>query len=267
MRKIFLLLLLIIFPVAGCGNGDSHKPDSTKFYGQKFIIGIDDEFAPMGFRDERGELVGFDIDLAKEVAKRMGIEFEFKPIEWNNKEQEISSGNVDMIWNGLDVMKDYREYMIFSKPYMDNRQILLVRRDDTKNIQSEYDLAGKIVGTQSGSNSEDYILANDKIRNLFAEFKTYRTIKEGFESLSKGETDALIIDEIAGRYEVVKNPDKFRIIEVTIGPVTEFAVGFNKNLEDLRDEVQKVFDGMIKDGTAKKISEKWFKADLIKHRI
>ena len=265
MKKIFLPLMLIIFLMTGCGNGDdSSKSVSKKFYGQKFIIGIDDEFAPMGFHDTNGELIGFDIDLAKEVAERMGIEFEFTPIDWDKKEDEISSGRIDMIWNGLDVMDEYREYMIFSKPYMDNRQILLVRRGDTQNVHSEYDLAGKIVGTQSGSNSEDYIRANEKLKNIFADFKTYRNIKMGFEALSKGELDALIIDEIAGRYEMVKRSKEFKIIEVTIGPVTEFAIGFNKSLGDLRDEIQKVFDAAIKDGTARKISEKWFKADLIK---
>ena len=268
MRKIFLLLMLIIFLMTGCNGGRApDNSNATKFYGQKFIIGIDDEFAPMGFRNERGEIIGFDIDCAKEVAERMGVEFEFRPIDWNKKREEITSGRVDMIWNGCDVMDERKEYMIFSKPYMDNRQILMVRHDDTQSIYSEYDLAGKIVGTQAGSNSEDYIRADKKMEGSFAEFKTYRKIKDGFELLSNGEADVLIIDEIAGRYEVAKHPDKFRIIDVTIGPVTELAIGFNKSLGDLRDEVQKVFDKMIEDGTAKKISDKWFQSDLIKYHI
>lgn len=263
MKKFFLLLLLIMLTVSGCG-GNEAKQDTASVDKKIFVVGIDDEFAPMGFKNEAGEIVGFDIDLAKEAAKRMGVEFEFRPIDWDNKEAEITSGNIDMIWNGCDIMDEYKEYMIFSKPYMNNRQILLVKSGNRQGINSEHDLAGKKVGTQSGSNSEDYINANERLKNSFAAFKTYRNIKEGIDALNSGEFDALIIDEIAGRYAMARQPGLFEIIEATVGPVTEFGIGFRKDNTALRDRVQSVFDEMIKDGTAKKISEKWFQADLVK---
>ena len=262
MKKI-LLLLLMILAASGCGNEAEKNTDSMRY--KKFlIVGIDDEFAPMGFRNEAGEIVGFDVDLAKEVAKRMGVELEFRPIDWDNKEFEITSGNIDMIWNGLDIAQEYKSYMIFSRPYMKNRQILLVKANSDFNIYSEYDLAGKIVGTQTGSVSEDYINANAELKDSFAAFKTYRNIKEEFDALTNGEVDVIIIDEIAGRYEIIRQPGAFKIIEITIGSVTEFGIGFRKGNTALRDKVQGVFDQIIKDGTAKKISEKWFQADLIK---
>ena len=261
MRKFFLLLL-IIFLMTGC-SGEKHSETNSMRYSRIVTIGID-EFAPFGFTDENGNIVGFDVDLAKEAARRMGVEPEFKIIDWNNKELEITSGNVDMIWNGCDITEDYKRYMIFSKPYMENSQIILVRKDDTQNIYSEYDLAGKIVGTQAGSNSEDYIDTNEDLKNSFAKFKTYHTVKEGFEALQNGELNVLIIDEIAARYEINKNPGVFEIIYVTVGPLTEFGIGFRKGNTELRNKVQKVFDEMIKDGTAREISERWFQADLIK---
>ena len=264
MKKNFLLMLLLVTMIfTGCGGQDSQDAYSIK-YKKILTVGIDEEFAPMGFRDEKGDLVGFDIDLAKEAARRMGVELEFKSIDWDNKETEITSGNIDMIWNGLDITDEYKEYMIFSKPYMDNRQILLVKRNNPEGIHSEGDLAGKIVGTQAGSNSETYVLQNDALKSTFAEFKTYRNIKEGFEALTSGEFDALIIDEIAGRYEMARTPGAFEPVEVTIGPVTEFGIGFGKDNTKLRNRVQKVFDEMVADGTAKEISLKWFKADIIK---
>jgi len=256
MKKIFLPLLLIIFFTSGCSV--------MNYNYEKIVIGIDDNFAPMGFRDENGELIGFDIDLAKEAIKRMNCEVEFKPIDWANKEEAITSGSVDMIWNGLDIMDEYKEYMIFSKPYMDNRQILLVQKGNPQNIYSEFDLRGKIVATQAGSHSEIYINANESVKNSFKEFRTYPNFKDGFAALAKGEFDALIIDEIAARYEMTINPGAFDIVETTIGSITKFGIGFPKDKVELRDKVQKVFDGMIKDGTAKEISEKWFHADLIK---
>lgn len=264
MRKIFLPLLLLIFFVTGC-VGEIDDNNGTK-HGNKYIIGLDDEYAPMGFHNEKGEIVGFDIDLAKEVAKRMGVEFEFKPIDWDNKREEILSGNVDILWNGTDITDERKEYMIFTKPYMENRQILIVPKGNPQNIHSVGNLEGKIVGTQAGSSSRDYVDANPKLKNSFKEFKTYLNFKEAFADLYRGNVEVLICDELAGRYETSKLPERFTVVEVTIGSVCEIGIGFRKDDVELRDEVQKVFDEMIKDGTAKKISEKWFQANLIKYR-
>ena len=263
MKKFFAVLLLLTATIfTGCG--DEKESSTEKKSDNVLFVGIDDEFAPMTFRDENGELVGFDIDLANEAAKRLGVTFKFRPIDWNSKQSAITSGTVDLIWSACDITEEYKEYMIFGKPYMDNRQIVLLRADDESKINSEKDFAGKIIGTQSGSNSETYINENADIKKTFADFKTYRTVNDGFAALSGGEIDFLVVDEIAGRYELKKSADTFKIVDVTIGPVTEFGIGFRKDDVELRDRVQKVFDEMIADGTAKKISEKWFEADIIK---
>ena len=266
MKKIFLLLLMIL-TVGGCGDSkeESKEINSTR-HRNILTIGFDESFAPMGFRDENGEIVGFDIDLAKETAKRMGAEVEFRPIAWDNKEQELTSGNVDMIWNGLDIIDDYKEYMIFSKPYMDNRQILLVNAGNIHRIYSLSDLEGKVVATQAGSNAEAYINEHEDLKKSFAVFRTYHDLQEGFETLRKEHFYVLIIDEIAARYEMSKHPGDFEIIEATVGSTTEFGIGFRKNDTELRDKVQKAFDAIVSDGTAKAISEQWFHADLIKLR-
>ena len=266
MKKIILPILIMLMLVTGCiGKQGSDNVDDTK-YDTKIIIGLDDHYAPIAFHDEKGELVGFDIDLAKEAAKRMGVQFEFKPIDWNKKREEITSGNVDILWNGTDITDERKEYMIFSKPYMDNRQILLVKIGNEKNIRTVSALEGKVVGTQAGSSSENYINETAELRNSFSEFKTYLNFKEAFADLDSGAVDALICDELAARYELSKVPTKFEVVEVTIGPVCEIGIGFRKKDTELRDRVQKVFDEMIKDGTARKISEHWFQADLIKYK-
>ena len=255
MKRIILPLVLIISALTGCGS----------FGGvDKIVIGIDDEFAPICFHNERNELVGFDIDLAREAAERMGVEIEFKPITWSDKEEEILSGNIDMIWNGLDITEERKEYMIFTRPYMNDRQILLVRQGDDQEIHSEEDLEGKIVGTQAGSTSDCYIRQNEKLKNTLKEYKTYMKFNEVVAALKSGEIDVLICDELVARYEINKSPGQFELLNVRIGSIAEMAVGFGKDKVKLRDEVQKAFNGMIKDGTAQKISEKWFQADLIR---
>ena len=256
MRKILMAICALVLLMTGC-FGIENKPPNL-------IVGLDEEYAPMGFRDEQDELIGFDIELAEETAKRMGVAIEFKPIIWDSKIAELKSGNIDMIWNGLDITPERKEIMLFSKPYLDNRQILLIKKESQLNFQSESDLVGKIVGTQAGSNSETYVIKNENLQNIFKEFRTYGTVKAAFEALESGAVDVLICDEIAARYEISKITKKFKIIDVTIGPVTRIGIGFRKDDVELRNRVQAAFDEIVKDGTAQKISEKWFGTNLIK---
>ena len=244
MKKILVAtLLLAMMILAGCGGEQSAK---------KIIIGIDDDFAPISFYNEENELVGFDVDLAKETCERMGVLAEFL------------SGGVDIIWDGLDITEDRKEYMIFSKPYMDDRQVMLVKKGYDKNIHSEGDLAGKVVGAQSGSTAENYINNNQELRDTVKDLKVYSKFQEGINGLENSDIEVFICDELVARYKVNKNPDQLEIIDVKTGSAIEVGIGFHKENVELRNKVQEAFDEMIKDGTAKKISEKWFNADLIK---
>ena len=255
MKKFFAVLLIFAACVlTACG---------TQSAGNVLVIGIDDEFAPLAFRDESGQLVGFDIDLASETAKRMGVTFKFKPIDWNNKREEITSGNVDIIWNGLDINDERREYMIFSKPYMEDRQVLLVKTGNAQGLRSESDLSGKIVGVQAGANSETFINADDKLKAELKVFKTYAKFGKAVDALKRGEIEVFVCDEMVARYEMHAQPDQFELVPLLSGEVTEMGIGFRKDDVALRDRVQAAFDEIVRDGTAKKISEKWFEADLI----
>ena len=268
MKKIFvaaLLLVTMVFAGCGGGGGEQAKTDDAKKT-DKIVIGLDDEYAPMGFKDEQNKIVGFDVDLAKEAAKRLGTEVEFKAIDWNSKEAELKSGRIDIIWNGLDITPERQQNMLFSDPYMDNRQIVFVKKGNDQGITSESDLAGKTVGTQAGSTAEAYIAGNAALKDSLKEFKTYGDYVSAFMDLENGRIDALVCDEIVGRYAMSKQDGKFDALNVTVGPVSEFGIAFRKDDNELRNKVQKVFDEMVKDGAAKKISEQWFQADLIKKK-
>ena len=254
--------------LAGCGGNSAQNAASgsgAQGAGKKIVVGLDDNYPPMGFKDENNQIVGFDVDLAKEASKRLGREVEFKGIDWSSKEAELKSGRVDVLWNGLDITEKRKENMLFSDPYMDNRQIIFVRKGTT-GIDSEASLAGKVVGTQSSSTAEEYILGNEAFKNSMKAVKTYSDYISAFMDLENGRLDAIIADEITGRYYMSKHPDKIEAVDVTVGPVSTFGIGFRKDDQKLRDEVQKVLDEMVKDGSAGKISEKWFGKDILKKK-
>ncbi len=269
MKKIFLVAMLLTTMIfTGCGGGDNAtKTDGANADGaKKIVVGLDDEYPPMGFKNDKNEIIGFDVDLAKAAAKKLGREVEFKAIDWNSKEAELKSGRIDVLWNGLDITPERKENMLFSDPYMDNRQIIFIRKGDdaNANISDENGLAGKAVGTQAGSTAEAYITGNDALKNSFKDFKTYGDYISAFMDLENGRLDAVVCDEIVGRYYMAKHADKIDAINVVVGPTSEFGIAFAKENTALRNEVQKAFDEIVADGTAKKISEEWFGADLIK---
>lgn len=262
MKKIFamcMMLVLAVTALAGCGSNSAQKEES-----KKIVVGLDDSFPPMGFKDEKNEIVGFDIDLAKEVAKRLGREVEFKAIDWNSKEAELKSGRVDILWNGLDITDKRKENMLFSEPYMDNRQIVFVAKNGKVSVAGEADLAGKTIGTQSGGTTEEYFENKQELKASMKEVKYYPDYINAFMDLENGRLDAVVGDEIIGRYYISKHPDEIQAIDTVIGTVSQFGIAFRKDDQQLRDEVQKVFDEMKADGTVAKISEKWFAKDITK---
>ena len=270
MKKLFMTAgLLVSMLFAGCGGETgttTPNATTTPDAPQKIVIGLDDEYAPMGFKDENNQIVGFDVDLATEATKRLNAEVEFKAIDWSSKEAELKSDRIQIIWNGLDITPERQENMLFSDPYMDNRQIVFVRAGEDTGIAAVADLAGKAVGTQAGSTGEAKINANEELKNSFSEFKTYGDYVSAFMDLENGRLDAVVCDEIVGRYYMSKHPDKMQALDITVGDITQFGIAFAKENTELRDKVQKAFDEIVADGTATKISEKWFGADLIKKK-
>lgn len=247
--------------LAGCGSDKSANNASSA--GKKIVVGLDDNFPPMGFKDENNEIVGFDVDLAKEATKRLGREVEFKAIDWSSKEAELKSGRVDVLWNGLDITEKRKENMLFSEPYMDNRQIIFVKKG-TQGITDEKSLAGKVVGTQSAGTAEEYMDKSDFFKTQVKEVKKYSDYVSAFMDLENGRLDAVVGDEITGRYYMSKHADAIEAVDVAVGDVSTFGIAFAKDNQTLRDEVQKVMDEMKADGTMAKISEKWFGKDITK---
>lgn len=263
MKKltVFTLLLTILFAFLGCkskSTSDNSLNDIKKK--SNFVLGLDDTFPPMGFRDQSGDIVGFDIDLAKEVAKRMGVEIKLKPVEWNGVILSLNNKDIDLIWNGMTITEERKEKINFSKPYLDNRQIIIVLNKST--ISGKADLAKKIIGLQMGSSSENALASDEELSKAVKEVKKYSNNAEALLDLEAERVDAVIVDEIVGRYYISKKADSFKVLDDDLGHEI-YGVGFRKSDISFMEEVNKILDEMKKDGTTKLISEKWFGSDIV----
>lgn len=167
-----------------------------------FVLGLDDSFPPMGFRDEENNIVGFDIDLATEVAKRMGVELVVQPIDWDAKEMELNSGKIDCIWNGMSVNDARLASMYIAKPYIGNRQIIIVPGDS--DIKTIADLKGKVIGLQKGSSALDALNANEIAKDV-KEVVEYPENVSAFMDLKAGRVDAFVVDEVVGKYIITND--------------------------------------------------------------
>ena len=267
---IFAMVTALVLAVfTGCGateNSTSGENTVTKDTSLQtvldkgtFVLGLDDSFPPMGFRDENNEIVGFDIDVAKEVTDRMGVELKLQPIEWSTKEMELNTGAIDCIWNGLSVDEERKQTMELSQPYMSNRMVLVVLQNtDYTDMAS---LAGKRIGVQMGSTAEKILEASDFAKTV-AETKGFKDNVTAFMELETRGIDAIFMDEVVANYAITSQNKDFKVLKDGLTE-EEYAIGFKKGNTALKNEVEKCIQEMKADGTMAKISEKWFGKDVV----
>lgn len=225
----------------------------------EFVMGFDENFPPMGYKDENGELTGFDVELAKEVAKHMNINVKLQPINWKAKEMELNSGNVDVLWNGFTITDERKEALLMSDPYMQNEQVVVVTKDSP--IKTLADLAGKKLAVQDGSSAQAAIADNPELAASIGEQVNFTDNVMAMMDVYSGNTDALAVDSIVADYYLAKDPGKYVILEETLAP-EEYGIGFRKGEEEFMNAVMDALKKMKEDGTAAQISEKWFGRDV-----
>ena len=224
----------------------------------KLVIGIDDAFPPMEFRNESNELVGFDIEASRELGRRLGIEIEHVPTAWDGVVMALKVKKFDCIWSCMSITPEREQEIAFTKPYIMEKQVLVVKSDNPA-IKGSGDLTNKhVAGVQQGSTSEQ---ALEKLGQEFKEIKRYDKNTEAFMDLKIGRIDTLAVDEIVGRYYLSQRPGEFRVLPEAL---TSEPVGIGIRQEDvaLKAQIQKILDEMFADGTMRKISIKWFGDDI-----
>ena len=263
IKRIFAAVLAAMtlgLAITGCSNnGGSGSADKDTI-----VIGLDVGFAPMGFEQD-GEIVGFDIDLARAVIQdKMGKTVQFQPIDWGSKEAELNTGKVDLLWNGLSRSPEREENMALTKSYLKNDQILVVKSDS--DITSSADLTGKVLAMQEGSTAED----------AWAEFtgthtditpSTVNLLSDNvicLTELEQDKADVVLMDSVVAEYYLSTNEEysNLTILDDVIAS-EEYAVAAAKNNTELRDQINEALDECVQDGTAAQISEQWFGSDII----
>ena len=232
--------------------------ETAEAAGGTLIVGFDQDFPPMGFVGDNGEYTGFDLDLAKEVASRLGLEYKAQPIAWDSKDMELESGNIDCIWNGFTITGREDDYT-WTTPYMANKQVFVVANDS--DIKSQTDLAGKVVEVQADSSAEAALKENQDLANTFGQLLTTPDYNTAFMDLEQGAVDAVAMDVIVAGYQIKQRNADFKILDDSLSE-EEYGVGFKKGNTELRDKVQEALEEMAADGTLAKISDDWFGEDV-----
>ncbi|MBN8454457.1 amino acid ABC transporter substrate-binding protein [Accumulibacter sp.] len=260
---VLSIVLLSTALLAACGKKEdaATKPAAAPAPAVAIVVGLDDNFPPMGFRDEQNTLVGFDIDLAREAGKRLGAEVRFKPIDWNAKEAELNGKRVDVLWNGLTITDARKEKILFTTPYLENRQIIVV--PEASSLRTKADLAGKVVGVQEGSSAIEAIERDAATVKSLKELKKFGDNVTALMDVRAGRLDALVVDEVVGRYYTARKPGEYRVLDENFG-TEDYGVGTRKDDVELMARLQKTLDEMKNDGSAAAISTKWFGKDIIK---
>lgn len=269
MKKILALALAFVLAgtIAGCTDSKSSGGDSAltgwEYVEDKgeLIVGLDDTFAPMGFRDESDNLVGFDIDLATKVGEKLGVNIKFQPIDWNSKELELSSKRIDCIWNGMSATKSRQEEMSLTKKYLNNR-IVIMTIDGGKAVTSKDDLKDMKIGTQEGSSALETMIKDedyDSFKDNISEFPTY---DEVILDMQAGRLDCMVVDEVLGEYKNSKLTEKFIVSDINFGD-DFYAIGCRKGETDLADKINEALSILIEEKTAEVISNKWFDKNIV----
>lgn len=277
MKKRILLVLAAMAVMTACTNtaespeteGTTAAPapeeteaseaeGETQETGGTLVVGFDQEFPPMGFIGDDGEYTGFDLELAQEVAKRLGLSYKAQPIAWDSKDMELESGNIDCIWNGF-TMTGREDAYTWSDPYMENAQVFVVKADS--GIESPADLAGKIVEVQMDSSGQKALEADPELSGSFAQLITTPDYNTAFMDLEQGAVDAVCMDIIVASYQIREREADMVILDEALAS-EDYGIGFKKGNTELRDQVNDTLLEMAEDGTLAQISEKWFGEDI-----
>ncbi len=249
MSKKMKLLLVVVMAFSlvligvGCGGGED----------EELIIAVDTMFVPFSY-EEGGEMVGFDVDLLKEITDRLGLSYEIQTMEFAGIIPALISDSVDMGFAGITITEDRKKEVDFSDSYYDSGLLIMVR-EDNNDIQGVEDLAGKRISTRHATSSYDFLIALDYVDE--SDIVSLDNMDGAYFELLSGEVDAALWDAPAQQYYYnTEGEGQVKLVGDLLDG-QQYGIGFPKGSE-LRDQVNEVMDDMREDGTYGEIYKTWF---------
>lgn len=254
-------------------NADSSAADSTdstaseggdwQYIADKgnFVAGIT-LFEPMNYYDENGELTGFETEFTKAVCEKLGVEAKFQEIEWDKKEIELNAKTIDAIWNGLTVTEERKENMGFSKSYVRNKQVVVIKADNKDKYTDEASMAGASCAAESGSAGQTAIETSPVLSQN--EFVGASAQKDVLLEVKAGTVELGVLDYVMAKASIGEGTDysDLMIVEgVELAP-EEYAIGMRKGDTETIEKVNGAIDELVADGTLKALAEKYGLADV-----
>ncbi|WP_027623310.1 ABC transporter substrate-binding protein [Clostridium lundense] len=257
--KMFIPIFLMVAVLSGCSKKEKNLNllENIK-ESKKIVVGIEEGYPPMEFRDENRNLVGFDVDFAKEIGKRLGVTTEFTVVDFSGLIMALNSKKFDIAIASISITDKRKESIDFSKPYIMGGQVLAIKKGNEA-IKNVGDLQGKILACQLGTTGENVAGTIKGLKSL----KKYDKVTEAFQELSAKRVDAVIMDAQVGGYYISKKKGEYQIINEIISK-EPMGIGYRKGDKEVREEIDKIIDSMEKDGTLSKLSIKWFGFDSYK---
>lgn len=253
VAAVVALMLVLVFALGACSGSN----------GDVLRVGVDDSYPPMEFKDKNGkDTIGFDADVAKEVAKRLGKkDAQFVSNDWTGIFDALETKKFDVIISSVSITKERQEKHSLTKPYIANKQVIVTKKNNEK-IKKPEDLKTANVGSQQGTTSEDF--CKEELKLSGDKYKTYPVVTQPFDDLSAGRLDAVVVDIVVAKYYLANNKDTYKLVWESTD-AEPMALCFKKSDGQTRDKANKILDDMQADGTMKKISEKWFGDDMTKN--
>lgn len=242
---------------SGCGTdggGEGETPARTEL-----VVGITESFPPLEFPDGNGDYTGYDVELAREVCRRLGWTLRFKVIEWRHMEQMLANRQVDCIWAGCTITDERLERMAFTPGYLRNEQVVVVLEESPAHRIS--DLKGKTVSVQAGSTAMEALENTPELRNIIKEVFERSGSDGAFRELEDGHADAVIMDLLVANYMSQREGRPFRILDEGLAP-EEYGIGVRQDDAELAGQIWRTLVEMASDGFVRRLSEKWFGADI-----
>lgn len=261
MKKLRLLVLLLFsLTLSACSTIEeraNHQDTWNKIQKQKkIVVGLDDSFVPMGFEKKNGQLTGYDIDLAKKVFAIYKIKVDFQIIDWSMNVTELRNGTIDLIWNGFSITKERAEKVAFSRPYLKNDQVLVVKKNSP--ITSFSQMKNYQLGLQTGSTAQQWYDSKQKLLKA-KQTVLYDQIPNAFLDLRAGRIQGILLDKIYAQYYLAHLKEKnYRIIVNKRVPADLFAVGIRKGDKTLTKKINQALVKLQKNGELAKLNQKWF---------